>query len=157
MNGDKVKNATWPMIIVIIYVCCVYVLTSIIEVRNWQAIMLFTLAEVFTFYVIASATFNINKRRAMCLVLSIQIFAFSIPYMLSSWLYVNTSFATPFNTLFELFYPFGTATSLMLLIASIIPTGLLNDVSSHFRIDHYLHRFNMRVGLYIFSTEEASR
>jgi len=158
MNSSKVKNILGPVVLVVIYIIARFWLSTIVEVRNWQNIMLISTVAFFAFYVIANSGFNLNKSRAMCGILAIQILFCSFPYMLTSWAYVNLNVSLVdalFNVIYLTYQPFSIATSIMLIAVSLSPPGVFDDLASRFRVDGYLHRFNMRVGLYIFSVDQA--
>ena len=158
MNSAKVKNSIGPFIVVVIFIMSSFGLSEIVKTRDWQSIMLITTVSLFAFYVIASSGFNLNKTRALCGILAIHIVLCLSPYILISWAYVNFSIShidTLFNLIYSTFQSFSIAISTLLIAVSLSPTGLLDDIASRIRIDSYLHRFNMRVGLCVFSVNQA--
>jgi len=159
MNSAKVKNSLGPFTVVVIYVLASLGLTGYVEIRNWQAIMLFTTVELFAFYVIANAEFNLNKTRAMCLILAIQIICFSLPYTLLAWGFVNLNIAaidSMFDDFYESYRPFSIVICSLLAIVSLSPPRMFDDIAKRFRVDSYLLRINMFFGLYIFSVDKVA-
>lgn len=159
MNSAKVKNSLGPFLVVIGYILASLMITTAVEPRNWQAIMLFTTVELFAFYVISNAKFNLNKTRVLCLILAVQILFHSLPYTLAAWGYVNLKAeiaATIFDAFYESYVPFSIVISSLLAIVSLSPPRIFDDIAKRIRIDSYLLRINMFCGLYIFSVDAAS-
>jgi energy-coupling factor transporter transmembrane protein EcfT len=158
MNSVKVKNRLGPFIVVMLFVMASFGLSEVVRERNWQSIMLITTLSFFAFYVIGSAGFSLNKARALCSILAIHIAFCLCPYVLLSWVYVNLDIARMdylYNIIYSSFQSFSVVISVLLIIVSLPPSELFDDIARRFRIDIYLHRFNMRVGMCVFSVNPA--
>ena len=153
MKSDKIKKSIGPISIVLLYITCSFLMSGAMEFRSWESLMVSLVVEIIAFFLIAASGFNLNKARALCAILTIQICYISL-YILASWAYVNTALVNPFKLFYFMNQPFSIAISFMLVTASLLPPRILDDLATRFRIDLHLHRFNMRVGLYIFSTNK---
>ena len=159
MNSTKVKNSIGPFIVVAIFIAASFGLGEIVEVRNWQSIMMLATVEIFAFFVIANSGFDLNKTRALCSIIALVVLAFSSPFALLAWGTYNLNISlidSVFNVFYLTYQPFSIVISIMLIAVSISPPEVFDDIASRFRIDSYLLRFNMFCGLHIFSINPAA-
>ena len=156
MNSKKVKNKIGPVFVISTFIAISYFISSFFDVMSWRDIMTLGVIEVLCFYAITKCGFDINRSRILCTILALQIVFYSLPYMISAWVFINFNIGpidAVFDVLFEGYNAVSVVIAILLLTVSIWPERSLDEFADLVRADFYLNRINERFGVYLFSVK----
>jgi len=157
MNSRKVKNKIGPTLVISIFIAISYFISSFFDVMTWRDIMTLGVIEVLCFYAITKCGFSLNRSRILCTILALQIIFYSLPYMVSAWVFKNFNIG-PIDAVFDVLYDgynaVSVVVSILLLVVSVWPERSLDEFSDFIRADFYLGRVNELFGVYLFSVSK---
>ena len=158
MNSKKAQDALLPIIIVFMFTLISYVTATLMPVRTWSNILLLGSMELVCIYAIVIASFNKNRQRLMCLILSLQFLLYTTFYTLVTWVYTNfDAMDGVHDSFYQMYEPVSGVVCSLLLVVACWPESALNGFSTFARIDFYLGRINNRLGVYLFSVDKAKQ
>jgi len=103
MNSKKVKDSIGPALVIATFIAVSYFVSSFFGVMSWRDIMTLMVIEFLCFYVIIHCGFSVSRSRVLCTILSLQIVLYSLPYMISAWMFDRFNFNSA-DAVFDVMY-----------------------------------------------------
>ncbi len=160
MNHDKIRDRLLPLLLALASSLVSYALVDTFEIKTWSNLAMICLIDFTFLWLIMAAKINNDKKVMMCCVISIMITVFTMPFSIISYIYVNSDIvAIDFihNIMFESFYPASVITSLLLIVISMLPEGIVHGISKRTGINCYLGFFCHRIKVNLYDSKKGSR